>query len=305
MCIRDSAIPAPTALAIPERGAASTEAPQQVRTPNDQAAVADIGRTRTVAIPEPTAVHTAPVAFGTPQPTAGQLMANNAAAVVGYGAAVAGNAAAVAGAPAGQQEIFDLQHFRSLPCTGHYRQHSTALKWLRDCAQRRGRSQVELPKSTPVAVPEINHTKGPHCSWKEEDGDTTLWFWQEMVAQLTDEAQEKVVLGVDGRSRGLVSCRAERSEKYDHLVHNALGKRDKLHTEWNFILERDNGSCVVLHPRWNNTKVDCKWSLPEMDHEVPRAGRGKSDGKGTFKKFKDKQWDEKLRFDPRKSATHA
>ena len=73
---------------------------------------------------------------------------------------------------------------------------------------------------------------------------------------------------------------------------------------WDFILARDDGSSASLHPQFSCTKFPCKFSEPEMDHEVPRAGRGRTDGPGTYKLYKTKQMDAKLQFDKKKCAAN-
>ena len=75
---------------------------------------------------------------------------------------------------------------------------------------------------------------------------------------------------------------------------------------WDFVLDRDDGSSVFLHPNWSSTKIACSWSRPVEDLDIPKTGLGGTNvpGSGTFKYFKNKQVDEQLRFDPSKSVSN-
>ena len=44
------------------------------------------------------------------------------------------------------------------------------------------------------------------------------WAWQEMVAQMDEDSMRFIVEGEgpDHRSRGLVGCRLQQMDKYDH-----------------------------------------------------------------------------------------
>ena len=116
-----------------------------------------------------------------------------------------------------------------------------------------------------------------------------------MIAQMKDDSMRVVVQGPENRSRGIVSCRVQRTERYDHKREHAkaktavAGANPKMLEIWDFLLEREDGSCVCLHPHYSDTKISCKHGVPEKDHEVPsgpRGGRGGTSGPGTFKYFK-------------------
>ena len=129
--------------------------------------------------------------------------------------------------------------------------------------------------------------------------DMRSWSWMEMVAQLDDASIEFVVTG-EGRSGGLVGCDlSTRPGSYDHSRRHQLEDGGatvaaqhgfegiyQLPT-WDFVLRRDDGSAIRLHPQWSTQKVV---SFPAEGHaepvEPPIAGLGKSDGRGTYKKYK-------------------
>ena len=68
---------------------------------------------------------------------------------------------------------------------------------------------------------------------------------------------------------------------------------------WDFVLIRDDGSRVSLHPNWSNTWVECKHPRePQLrDLTIPRNGLGGSNGRFTIRHFTQKHIDEYLRFD--------
>jgi hypothetical protein len=125
-----------------------------------------------------------------------------------------------------------------------------------------------------------------------------------MVAQLDDDSMRRVVTGPEGRSGGLVGCScAPRPNSYDHSRHHVLKETTgtpptiKLPV-WDFAVHRADGSGIRLHPEWS--KPHCS-SFEAQGHaeEVapPRAGLGRSDGKGTYRYYKEVGCAVKLRFD--------
>ena len=206
-------------------------------------------------------------------------------------------------------QVFDLEYFRSLrPFTGACSQHNAALKFFR--AQQEKLNDpfqspcLEFHASAPTAVAVINHPKG--MSW-EFTGESRQWCWHEMIAQFDDTSMEKVVNGFEGRSRGLVGCSlAIRPGSYDHKRHNMLintatNSKQRLPC-WDFVLHRADGSGIRLHPPYRGNVVE---TIEELGHAEalavvtvpPRRGLGRSDGPGTYKKYKDVGITEKMRFD--------
>ena len=128
-----------------------------------------------------------------------------------------------------------------------------------------------------------------------------------MVAQLDRHSMERVVYGLpDGpanlpdRNRGIVSCGVQETDTYDHKRHSALKipkkapPPDVLLKEWDFVLECDDGTLVSLHPTYSNTKIACYKGAPATDHELPRTGKGGSNGPSTFQYFLNKNKGKKI-----------
>ena len=102
------------------------------------------------------------------------------------------------------------------------------------------------------------------------------WRWQDMVAQFDEESMQFVVEGsvLDPvRSRGLVSCRLQKTDEIDHTRLHAFGRSrgdelEMVKMVWDYVLVRDNGTQVFIHPNYSSNKVDCNICVPEQDHEV-------------------------------------
>ena len=154
----------------------------------------------------------------------------------------------------------------------------------------------------PIAVAGI--IKGDGMDFDLDENSSYLWSWFEMVAQLNADSMAFVVNGDDGRSCGLVSCSfAPRPNSYDHKRHNQLRlagkpKKDAKLRVWDFVLTRADGSAVRLHPQWSTKAVD-SYAVEGHAEEVkiPVHGLGESDGRGTYKHFKDLGTQRMLKFD--------
>ena len=117
--------------------------------------------------------------------------------------------------------------------------------------------------------------KGPLFHFIENDGNMTPWRWQEMVAQMDEYSKQMVLQGlpdtraasfestalkVSDRSRGLVSCRVQRIDKYDHARHHAAKAKanaapQHMLLRWDFVVVTEDGTEVFLHPNYSNTKI--------------------------------------------------
>ena len=226
-----------------------------------------------------------------------------------FGATLALEDAAPAVEP--EPQVFDLEYFRSYrPFTSACSQHNVALKFFREQQELSDdplqSPSLEFHASAPTAVAVINHPKG--MAW-EFTGETRQWSWHEMIAQLEDTWMEKVVTGIEGRSRGLVGCSfAIRPGSYDHKRHSMMIKTAQHFKQqlpiWDFVVRREDGSGIRLHPSFKGTVVETieepgdaeEWAVTAP----PRSGLGRSDGRGTYKKYKNIGITEKMRFDSSK-----
>jgi len=202
--------------------------------------------------------------------------------------------------------VYDIAFFITYKdFTGHWRQHSAALKWFRGDQENAKDPESSQPFTFPndekVELPAIIHPPGMDFTFDESK--KVKWSWLEMVAQLDDASMTHVVRGPGNSSRGLVGCDiAPRPGSYDHArsvaqAQNAQGALLKLPL-WDFVLRREDGSAIRVHPQWKTPKVG---SVPDghfPDVQPPTAGLGNSDGPGTYKHFKDSTSERWLKFRP-------
>ena len=215
-------------------------------------------------------------------------------------AAVAAQFAQASGAQAPRvyEEAFfrDFEHF-----TGKYPQHNAALKFfveqLEDPADPQNSTGRRFDPESPAQIAAIvPHVSGPE--WEFDRTKEIPWDWKEMVAQLRDQDLRLVVQGPEGRSRGLVGCDVwPRPNSYDHLRQRVLGSPHKLPC-WDFVLHRDDGTGIRLHPRRTANKVE---TFEVAGHpepvQTPWNGLGRSDGPGTVRWYKTIDRGTPVRFD--------
>ena len=137
----------------------------------------------------------------------------------------------------------------------------------------------------------------------------TIWSWLQMVAQLDADTMVFVVCGLDGNtSRGLVSCEISPCpNSYDHS-RRAKNLRDGaeqlvMPQRWDFLLLRDDGSGVRLHPARSSTMLTlCNVDPPWDPVPPPQKGFGKSDRPGTFERYESVGTEVIWRFDGAKGS---
>ena len=151
--------------------------------------------------------------------------------------------------------------------------------------------EVSAPKwfdnLQPTMCAVVDHGVRTNFAFTEE---RVPWRWQEMVAQLRDEGIRQVVGGAKGTA-ALTGCSLEiRAGSYDHARHHANvkekpGERQRVKFPvWDFVLHRNDGSAVRLHPAWSNRKVPAWEAIPHKGEvQPPPKGLGKSKGRGTFR----------------------
>ena len=215
-------------------------------------------------------------------------------------AAAFGQGSAAAASSGGMPlRVFDIGFFREWPANNVYRdkckQHSAALKYLRQCFARTAAESVPLDPDN-VQIARISHAKGTAYSF--DKNDMLDWSWLEMVAQLDETSMSEVV------GDGLVRCEfSRRPNSYDHAIHCAMNAERVEHEGpheqmWDFVIWRKDGSGIRLHPEWSRTKF-ATFAVEGHAEQVqcPHKGPGRSDGKGTFKRYKDVATQGTLKFD--------
>ena len=185
-----------------------------------------------------------------------------------------------------------------------YKQRNAALTFLREQQEN-----ADDPSNSPTlhldaygwtAVAVIDHdAKGMAWKWKDE---TRMWSWHEMIAQMTEESRATVVNGPQGRSCGVVGCSfAVRPNSYDHGRSHMLKETSRAPSVklpiWDFVVHRADGTAIRLHPEWSKPRFP---SFAAEGHgevvQPPRAGLGRSDGRGTYRSYKTLANQETLHF---------
>ena len=226
--------------------------------------------------------------------------------------------------------------------TSSHQQHNAALKFFRDTTEAEGGLQLVFDNTCPYWVPRVQHFKGEDYAFHTDGwGNDWTWQEMvanmdeksiQMVLQGLPSDEVLVANWADAGGHSLTGCRIQSYQSYDVKRANAAKKKaaeakrqgaavaayDPDTTVgqfaelgivsaarkqvWDFVLVRDDGSQVFLHPNWRGGTfkcflVDAGSCTPLPDHEVPRSGKT-----GPFKKFKDKAATHTLRFDCEKNA---
>ena len=214
-----------------------------------------------------------------------------------------------AGAAVAAPDVYDLAFFQGISeFSANYQQRNAALKWFRQIMEDDEEGEDTFRRfdnREPVAVAMIIKDKGMDYDFHETR--SRAWHWFELVSQLTDESMAFVVDGPDHRSGGVTGCYfAPRPKSYDHKRHHQLKEagfpfQDAKLRVWDFVIQRADGSAVRLHPQWSNTTVET-YAVEGHAHEVrpPVNGIGSSDGRGTYKWYKELGTQRKLKFDGQK-----
>ena len=117
-----------------------------------------------------------------------------------------------------------------------------------------------------------------------------------MVAQMDEESIKYVVEGGD-HSRGLVCCEVrKRAGSYDHSRQVQCPRGHSQLRDWDFILKRNDGTAVRLHPQWSEETIPTFALESAEGIPLPRNGLGQSDGPCTFKRYKKMGFERTLNF---------
>ena len=84
---------------------------------------------------------------------------------------------------------------------------------------------------------------------------------------------------------------AVRPNSYDHsrsyMLNNTSGAPSVKLPIWDFVVHRADGTAIRLHPEWSKPRFP---SFAAEGHgevvQPPRAGLGRSDGRGTYRSYK-------------------
>ena len=231
-------------------------------------------------------------------PALQQLLAADEPAVAGAHALT--HVTAVAGAAG----CFDKAYFDAIINHDARKYHNHALKWFRELAEEAGESERFFDNAIPVILPLCVHTDGPNYRFDTAPEHAREWQWQSMVAQLNPASKNRLLMPGQYirtcciRVTGRQDFKTQRKERDNEKAKNK-GKvliEPRFRETWDFVLTYGDGHTVYLHPSHQGNKVQAYFGQPPVDEEVPQTGRGGSDGRGTFKKFSHKGYNETLTF---------
>ena len=148
---------------------------------------------------------------------------------------------------------------------------------------------VDLTHSDPYPVLTVRRDKGPAFSMVEPQQP---WSWRKMLNRFDDDTLRRIIgPGVTGIFCQPMLVLTDISERVT-LVESSYDHKRCLSGAgagpvWDFVIHRGDGGLVRLHPNQTNKKV----SISMMGAPIPtaadgpQAGRGLSDGRGTFKRM--------------------
>ena len=160
-----------------------------------------------------------------------------------------------------------------------FRQHNGAAKWFRECCKLVDKTLVRLDTSSAVAVKKVQHDKGMHFRFLEQE---VHWIWHEMIGQLDNDSIDKVC------SIPLLQCDFALRDKQKGPGGDPV---------WDFRVHRQDGSMMTLHPDWTRR------TFTAMLFANPGEGDDKLSSYGEMRKCKEYRkslGSEKLKFDPKK-----
>ena len=206
-------------------------------------------------------------------------------------------------APANPRDVdgfpLTMGYFENVPITHHRRQHNAALKFLRDDAALADEAERECAAVMQIGkIVKQKRGKGyanMDYSWK--DGETVAWSWHEMIAHMEPETRAFVVNGEGGSSGGLLACSvSRRPNSYGHKMCHAANegqqpptpaaKAGEHQAEYDFVVERADGSAVRFHPDWCNKKFPIYSVNPHAAPVSAPPRYGGTCGPGTYKGHK-------------------
>ena len=156
---------------------------------------------------------------------------------------------------------------------------------------------VDLTHRDPYWVLTCRRGKGPAFEMVEPQRQ---WSWRKMLNRFDDDTLTRIIgPGVTGifcqpmQVWDHHGCRSSYDHKREHFAKHGGVRFADVDGEppcvpvWDFVIHRGDGERVRLHPNQTNKKV----SISMMGAPIPtaadgpQAGRGLSDGRGTFKRM--------------------
>ena len=224
-------------------------------------------------------------------------------------ATAAASAAVAAGTGADAAVAATRADLDAMRVTQPFKMNNTALKWIRDSHEQPPGFptawMVDLTDTDPMDIGVLDRNTGMAYSFK--DGETQPWSWRQMLAAFKPEVLEKVLGSHPAVGVQRITCEA--IDAYDHKRWHAarhVGRpfaRDAPVPVWDFVVTRTDGVTTRFHTSFTTNKVEIATAgtglvLPGP----PLAGKGKSDGPGTYKRHTAGNYDASFRGTGKGSA---
>lgn len=181
--------------------------------------------------------------------------------------------------------------------------HNDALKSFRHQILQHQWGEIDLPMEGEVEARRVEHdAKGPGFSITDS---LTPWSWKGMLAAMKPADAERAV------GPGIVSASVKRRQgSYDHVFAAVAvskgwswpGSDTEPPPVVDFAFRRVDGSTVLVHPRRKKGTVDIVVEGPKAVGVHPPKGFGKSQGRGTFRRYKTGAYDPDRAFEPGEAA---
>jgi len=216
------------------------------------------------------------------------------------------------------RETFNQEFFETYGERVGFREHikanyNEALKYFRLLGSKDDKN-FELPR-TPLSIPPFSHEERG-TKYHTVDGPPNAFGWLEMIAHILNKEPDEED-GLTGMQRvvgvGVVSCCFKKDPSiYAHAVYQnmsneekrAKSAKDEVEKMWDFVIVRADGSECALHPSFTKNHLGYRdvrgpggVLMRTGPPQVPKAGPGKSDGHGTFKRMKKNAVDRTLKWD--------
>ena len=219
------------------------------------------------------------------------------AAVAARRDAEAGEGAAGAAAVAAT-----MQELAAVVVAQPFKLNNIALKWIRDSHEEPPgwptTDRVDLTNRDPLEIGILDRTTGPGYGFKADEKQP--WSWRQMVAAMAPEVKTQI-LGA-GDDAGVVSMSCEPiAGSYDHKRWHAsrtLGRPFDPEAPvplWDFVVRRTDGNVVRFHTSLKGNKVEIAYGVLALPNAAPCKGKGKSEGRGTYKRKTAANYEQALR----------
>ena len=144
-----------------------------------------------------------------------------------------------------------------------------------------GDGLVDLTNLDPFEVYTLHRTVGMEYELQQPGQP---WSWRRMLAGFNDATLERIV----GPGVRRIVCMSI-TGSYDHKRHHAARLANRQYPPdapvpvWDFVVERTDGTRVRFHAGQTKRKVEIADYDFALERDGPAAGRGQSDGPGTYR----------------------